>query len=80
MTTYTFPANVSRHLPETLALALVRASEAKDLELIDKLTDEAASAGLVRPRDDLSRAGEWQRRRDALATLEAKTRIMKGKP
>lgn len=71
MTTYTFPPNVSRLLPEPLALALVSASESGDIERIDELTDAAAVQGLVRHREDTSRASEWQRRRDSIALAAA---------
>ena len=71
MTTYTFPPNVSRHMPEPLALALVDAAQSKDIERIDQLTDAAAVQGLVRRRDDMSRAAEWQRRRDAIGLAAA---------
>lgn len=71
MTTYTFPPNVSRHLPEPLALALVDAAQTNDIDRIDQLTDAAAVQGLVRHREDTSRAAEWQRRRDALALAAA---------
>lgn len=71
MTAYAFPPNVSRHLPEPLALALVGAAQSKDIERIDELTDAAAVQGLVRRRDDMSRAAEWQRRRDARALAAA---------
>lgn len=71
MNTYTFPPNVSRLLPEPLALALVDAAKSKDVERIDQLTDAAAVQGLVRHREDISRAAEWQRRRDAIALAAA---------
>lgn len=71
MSTYTFPENLSRLLPEPLALELAAAAAAKNIERIDSLTDKAAALGLVRPRDDMSMAAEWQRRRDIIGLQAA---------
>ena len=38
---------------------------------INRITDEMAAAGLVRPRTDTSRLAEWQAQRDAARAVSA---------
>lgn len=73
MTKLHFPAGLSRHLPEPVALDLARSAflddPAQRLAQIDAITDDLARRGLVRPRGCDARAAEWKAARDARAAL-----------
>lgn len=39
--------------------ALIHAALVRDTDEIDRITDELVQQGVCRPRDDMSRMGEW---------------------
>lgn len=71
----------SRHFPKIYAAALVEAMNygwiGPRIAAINRITDQMAAKGLVRPRGDVSRAAEWQAQREAaqaVATAKGKKR------
>lgn len=71
----------SKHFPARYASALREAMGygwiGPRIAAINRITDEMAAKGLVRPRTDTSRASEWQAERDAakvVAAARGKTR------
>lgn len=46
-------------IPLNEARALVLAALRSDTDEIDRITDELVRQGVCRPRDDMSRMGEW---------------------
>lgn len=59
----------SRHFPHLYANLLQEAMTygwiGARIAAINRITDQMAARGLVRPRGDVSRAAEWQAQRDA---------------
>ena len=50
----TTPAEVSQLFPPMQRAALVRAASLRDWRAIDRITDDLARMGLVRPRDAMA--------------------------
>lgn len=61
---------LSKHFPLWHALSLQSAAAlppGRRIAEIDKITDQLATLGVVRSRDNTARAAEWDARRERLA-------------
>lgn len=76
----------SNHLKPFDRDALIHAALVRNMDEIDRITDELAQQGMCRPRADMSRMAEWIERRpsdaaplevhtDAIVTAAGKTDI-----
>jgi hypothetical protein len=55
----------SAFLPLNEARALIHAALVRDIDEIDRITDELVQQGVCRPREDMSRMSEWIARRES---------------